>query len=150
MFASKRKGIQRGKFPTITITNLPTELILHVVNSIPSVPIPYISQSYYQEKHISRSNTLLSFSQTCRYLREIVFPLVWVTLEVCNFPALPTDDTGNRLPYGMARSGANLQQFKQWESEISRQLMRQLEIVTIRDPSRACIVKCVPSPLSPR
>ncbi|KIM45472.1 hypothetical protein M413DRAFT_442140 [Hebeloma cylindrosporum] len=76
--------------------------------------------------HFSRRERLIALSQTCRNLRRFLRPYVWCRIEVLD-RMIPT----------------TVQSVMDAEPRLALELVRQLEIVTVRDPSLAEYVKVV-------
>jgi hypothetical protein len=104
---------------------LPDELLLEILSYYPeSEPDP--NEEYSREDadaHFARRERLITLSQTCRNLRRFLRPYVWRRIEVF---------TGMRVSAGEV---LNIQ------GKVALELIRQLEIVTIRDPELAEYVK---------
>ena len=105
---------------------LPDELLLEVLSYYPDSK-PEVSE--YNRKdadaHFSRRERLIALSETCRNLRRFLRPYVWCRIEV-----LDKMTTGE-------------EEILKTEQQLALELIRQLEIVTIRDPSLAEYVKYV-------
>lgn len=77
--------------------------------------------------HFAHRERLIALSQTCRNLRLFFLPYIWRQIEVF---------TGMRASTGEVLNS---------EEQLALELVRQLEIVTIRDPDLARYVKYVES-----
>jgi hypothetical protein len=75
----------------------------------------------------------------CRSLRSIFLPYVWQRIEVCANP---------RIPDKTSVADARRLQRKLVTKELATELITQLEIVTIRDPTLAQYVRYVCFPYS--
>ena len=143
MAPRKRRGVGRVK---VSITPPPTpthavntrgfaaladEIYLEIVSHIPSVPIPTsIHLKSNEEIRRSRHETFLSLSQTSRSLRRFFWRYLWQHIQVREGMKIgDKDDTLNE-----ARNNTS---YKKYATE----LVRQLEIVTIRNPQLAQYVK---------
>ena len=147
MAPRKRRDVGRVKDfitppPTATSTlvvntcgfaTLADEIYLEIVSHIPSVSIPTPEPTHlesYPEIRRSRHETLLSLTQTSRSLRRFFWRYLWQRIEVRE---------------GMKFGGKN-DTLKDSRSSTSckkyaTELVRQLEIVTIRNPLLAQYVK---------
>jgi len=126
---------------------LPDEIYLEIMSHIPSIPIPtpinYVSQSYPEIRRL-RHETLLSLSQTSRSLRRFFWRYLWQRIEVHEGMRIrEQDDTLEGTPYLTNRDTWHKEGLKKYTTE----LVRQLEIVTVRNPQLAQYVKSVPSEL---
>ncbi|KDR77414.1 hypothetical protein GALMADRAFT_95156 [Galerina marginata CBS 339.88] len=145
---AKAKESAKGKFKTSQVTNVPVgnntrgfptfpdELFLEVLSYYPT-PCDLVSTeaSEYQVadviEYATRRDTLLALSQTCRSLRRFFRPYIWSRIEVCS---------GIRTGVRVLSKGQSHTAVKRKHNE---ELVRQLEIVTVRDPSLAEYVKLI-------
>ena len=118
---------------------LADEIYLEILFYIPSVPIPTsIDSESYPDIRRSRHETLLSLSQTSRSLRRFFWRYLWQRIEVREGMKIWDEDgTLTNTPY-LSESG-HAKEHKNYATE----LVRQLEIVTIRNPQLAQYVKSV-------
>ena len=121
---------------------LADEIYLEIVSYIPSVPIPTSIRSElydsYREIRRSRHETLLSLSQTSRSLRRVFWRYLWQRIEVREGMKIGnTDDTLKSRPF------RNVLEDPTRHKTYATELVRQLEIVTIRNPQLAQYVKSV-------
>ena len=115
---------------------LADEIYLEIVSQIPTVPIPTSESIHfesYPEIRRSRHETLLSLSQTSRSLRRFFWRYLWQRIEV-------------REGMKFGDKGGTFGTLKDTRTRPSRdkyaiELVRQLEIVTIRNPHLAQYVK---------
>ncbi|RDB23833.1 hypothetical protein Hypma_008941 [Hypsizygus marmoreus] len=110
---------------------LPTELLLEIVSYFPSIPIPTSDLTVCSQSQLERINILQALSQMCRSLRSVFLPLTWQRIEV--YAASHTVFLARISRRGDSRR----------KKELATELVRQLEIVTIRDPTLAAYVKIV-------
>ncbi|CAA7267730.1 unnamed protein product [Cyclocybe aegerita] len=108
----------------------PDELLLEILSYFP--PAVLTTREYYQEDldaQAARSEVLDALCQICSNLRRFFRPYVWQRIEV--------------RP-GMLVNGKELDDStKRGRREYNLELLRQLEIVTIRDPALAEYVQIV-------
>ncbi|KDR77409.1 hypothetical protein GALMADRAFT_245602 [Galerina marginata CBS 339.88] len=120
-------------FPT-----MPDELLLEIMSHCPK-PRDVISTEATEDRaedamvYAMRRDMLLALSQTCRNLRRFFRPYVWSRIEVCRgmLDESPADGLGGKIHVAEVRQMYN------------EELVRQLEIVTERDPSLAEHVKLI-------
>ncbi|PBK65156.1 hypothetical protein ARMSODRAFT_892263 [Armillaria solidipes] len=115
---------------------LPNELLLEILSYWPSIPIPAKDRRVFSERYMERFHALLALSQTCRSLRNVLLPLVWERLEAC----------ASRKPLLSPLYHRKL--ILPWEKEVATELVRQLEVVTVRDPTLAVYVRTISVTLS--
>ena len=132
--SSSTQAVNTWGFPALA-----DEIYLEIILHMPSVPIPTsISSPLHPEIRRSRHETLLSLSQTSRSLRRFFWRYLWQRIEVRE--GIKINDGNNTFkstPYlGSDTGGPKLKQY-------SMELVRQLEIVTIRNPQLAQYVKSV-------
>lgn len=124
-----QQAIRAGPVNTTGLPALPTELLLEIVSHFPVIPIPLFRTKPYSAEYLARTQALRALSQMCMSLRRVFLPLVWQRIEVCASPMI----IGNRYRRPIQRPP--------WVKELATELVQQLEIVTIRDPSLASYVK---------
>jgi hypothetical protein len=114
------------------ILALADEIYLEILSHIPTVPIPTpVKSSLHGDIRRIRHETLLSLSQTCRSLRRVFWRYLWERIEVRE--GMKVDDT-TTLPDPSFYSPSGHKNY-------TVELVRQLEIVTIRNPQLAQHVK---------
>ena len=115
----KRLGKEKN---TNGFLDLADELLLEILSYFPPVPL---SHDCYQHTRLRRE-TLLALSKTCTRLRRFYRPFIWERIEVY---------TGMLLD-----NGVTLDQYEnrgQSSEGYALELLRQLGIVTIEDPTLA-------------
>ena len=143
MAPQKRSDVCRVKG---SITSLPTsthtvnnrgfaaladEIYLEIVSHIPSVPIPAsIDLKSYPEIRRSRHETFLSLTQTSRSLRRFFWRYLWQHIKVRE--GMKIGDKEETLKDTRTPSS---------HKKYAIELVRQLEIVTIRNPQLAQYIK---------
>ena len=142
MAPRKRGGRGRVKGPTRAVNTrgfaaLADEIYLEIVSHIPSVPIPTsLCLDSYPEIRRSRHETFLSLVQTSRSLRRFFWRYLWQRIEVREGMKI-WDIVGTQKRKACLSNSADTREHKKYATE----LVRQLEIVTIRNPLLAQYVK---------
>ncbi|PBK88374.1 hypothetical protein ARMGADRAFT_1168081 [Armillaria gallica] len=114
-----------------SLPSLPVELLLEILSYWPSIPISWPdSPALFPYIYLHRTRTLQALAQTCTSLRAILLPLAWQNLEACSSRNLPP---GRPTPSLSGKYG----------HEVLTELLRQAEIVTIRNPALAIYVQLV-------
>jgi len=131
-------AILTGGIPNATgLPSLPDEIHLEIVSHMPAIPIPTVSSKIdivgARERHV----TLHALSQTCRSLRRVFLRYLWQRIEVYDGMKIKSGFLTNRS--GGQRPGYNTNPVS--NRKHVEELIRQLEIVTVRDPSLAQHVK---------
>lgn len=126
---SQRKALSSGLANTRGLPIFPAELLLEIVNHFCSAPIPFApTNNNPLDPHFGdRSAALRMLSQLCRSLRRNLLPKTWRHLEVCS--------RNLSLEECKPLRGFRGSIFTPWEKGIATELVKQLEIVTIRNPS---------------
>ncbi|KAF8060831.1 hypothetical protein FPV67DRAFT_1587292 [Lyophyllum atratum] len=125
-----QRAVLAGPVNTTGLPALPVELLLETISYFPTIPIPIVGDDMYSTSYLDRPQLCRALSQTCRSLRSRFLPLSWQRIEVCV--------TTRKKPKN--KSASQLASCKRY---FATELVRQLEIVTIRDPSLAAYVKIV-------
>jgi hypothetical protein len=155
MAPRKRRGVGRVEGPITlspTSTNavntrgfaaLADEIYLEIVFHIPSVPIPTsrsIHSESYPEIRRSRHETFLSLTQTSRSLRRFFWRYLWQRIEVREGMNIgDKNKTLNSTRNGTEYLGDSA--YATGHKKYAIELVRQLEIVTIRNPQLAQYIK---------
>ncbi|SJL12601.1 uncharacterized protein ARMOST_16029 [Armillaria ostoyae] len=114
-----------------SLPSFPVELLLEIFSYWPSIPISRPdSPALFPNIYLERTRTLQALTQTCSSLRAILLPLAWQNLEACSCSHLPP----SRPTPSLAGKYGN---------EVMTELLRQAEIVTIRNPTLAIYVQTV-------
>ena len=122
---------------------LADEIYLEIVSHIPSVPIPTsFHGGSYPEIRRYRHETFLSLTQTSRSLRRFFWRYLWQYIEVREGMKVRDQDgtlggTRTRSHTHTLSESTDATGHKKYAIE----LVRQLEIVTIRNPQLAQYVK---------
>ncbi|KDR79842.1 hypothetical protein GALMADRAFT_136434 [Galerina marginata CBS 339.88] len=122
---------------------LPDELLLEIMSwyPVPQADIVSAETSDYRalaqnaSEHAARRDTLVALSQTCSRLKRFFRPYIWSRIEVCSGMHV-----GDAM-FGVQRYPAKYLPTSTTNRMINAELVRQLEIVTVRDPSLAEYVK---------
>ncbi|KDR79823.1 hypothetical protein GALMADRAFT_1165105 [Galerina marginata CBS 339.88] len=124
---------------------LPDELLLEIMSWYP-VPqadlvsaeiTDYRALAQNASEHAARRDTLVALSQTCSSLKRFFRPYIWSRIEVCS--GMRVGDT----MFGMRSNPAKYLPTGTTNRMFNAELVRQLEIVTVRDPSLAEYVKII-------
>jgi len=138
--APRKRPVKRSNHLSTQAVNargfpaLADEIYLEINSQIPSVPIPTPTNVSYAEMRRSRHETLLSLSQTCRASRRFFWRYLWQRIEVREGMKVG----GQNDTLGSPGAWGN-KEIKNYAIE----LVRQLEVVTVRNPHLAQYVKSV-------
>jgi hypothetical protein len=125
------------------LPTLPVELILIILSFLPHVPVPCRQRTLLTDDTYFRNHALFALSQTCRWLRQIIFPFVWQSFEVCRLPSLESSramQNSSQRAYTQSdevTSTGSRHHSRKQSRILATELVKQIEIVTIRDMSRA-------------
>jgi hypothetical protein len=110
---------------TTGLALFPDELLLEILSYYPECELDPNEEYSKQDAdaQFARREALIALSQTCRNLRRFLRPYIWRRIEVF---------IGMRVSAGEVLNT---------EEQLALELVRQLEIVTIRDPDLAGYVK---------
>ena len=129
---SKNTEPEKRGVNTSGLAILPDELLLDIVSYLPSLPAPSESHASSEDAmaYAQQRDLFLALSISCRHLRRFFRPYIWRRLEVTS---------GMRI----GETILHPQSGKEGDVAYATELVRQLEIVTIRDPSLAEYVQYV-------
>ncbi|KDR68717.1 hypothetical protein GALMADRAFT_146065 [Galerina marginata CBS 339.88] len=120
-------------FNTRGFPALPDEIYLEILSHLPTIPVPTEDtiDICNPKSHPNRQLILSSLSQTCQSLRRVFLRYLWQRIEVYEAMdtqkgPLPTFDVLRKRPIS-----------NYVHSRYAEEVVRQLEIVTIRDPNLA-------------
>ena len=154
MAPGKRRGVGRVKGnppPTSTHASntrgfaaLADEIYLEIISHIPTVPIPTPDSNHlksHPEIRRFRHETFLSLTQTSRSLRRFFWRYLWQRIEVRE--GMKIKDSRNKSLNGTRNGTAYLDDSASatGHKQYAIELVRQLEIVTVRNPQLAQYVK---------
>ncbi len=115
--------VKSGRANIAGLAAVPSELLVNIISHFSCIPVP--DKGPYHRclppQLLERFETLQSLSQTCRRLRSVVLPIMWEKIEV-EVRSLPGKDQG-------------------YPKRLATELVRQLEVVTVRDPTLAHYVR---------
>ncbi|KAF8816625.1 hypothetical protein BYT27DRAFT_7154290 [Phlegmacium glaucopus] len=120
---------------------LADEIYLEILSHMASVPIPtQILSPLHPEIRRCRHETLLSLSQTCRSLRRVFLRYLWQRIEVREGMKVGMDENDTLVnPSAFNYCYVDQKPLKPYAVE----LVRQLEIVTVRNPQLAQYVNYI-------
>jgi len=108
------------------LATLPDELYVEIISHLPTVPENPLGverePSSDADLRTAHRELLVTLSQMCHNMRRVFRPNIWKRIEV--FP-------GMRIGHTVARGWGEA------TGKLALEVLRQLEIVTIRDPSLA-------------
>ncbi|KDR68718.1 hypothetical protein GALMADRAFT_256541 [Galerina marginata CBS 339.88] len=130
---ARQKLLASGRsFNTHGFPALPDELYLEIISNLPPIPVPTKDVRVNTKALRNRQQTLFSLSQTCRSLRRVFLRYLWQRIEV--FDGMETA----KGPLPALNTAWVKPRFKNYVyKQYAEELVRQLEIVTVRDPSLA-------------
>jgi len=123
-----QKALLAGTANTTGLPALPTELLFEIISHFPSVPVTFDhhpnlphNAAIYPASYLEKHRILCALSQMCQSLRRSLLPYVWKKIEVCASNYLD-EELAMSKPFSMNLAKA-----------LAKELVRQLEIVTIRE-----------------
>ena len=108
------------------MSTLPNELLLEIVSHFPSDPLTLSAPS---TTHIARREALRSLSEVCRNFRRVFRPYLWQRVEV--YAGLRA---GTQI---LRHSIGTCVKVPKPKRDFMKELLRQLNVVTIQDPGLA-------------
>jgi len=114
------------------LLDLPDELLLEILSHYPSLLA--LASSDGSNQCMPRRDALGALSQTCRKLWRFFRPFIWNNIDVC---------MGMKVISGMDRLPIRHPNRKDAQAPFYHELYRQLDVVTVHDPSLAKHVRCV-------
>ncbi|KAJ7735749.1 hypothetical protein B0H16DRAFT_1575282 [Mycena metata] len=129
-----------GPLNTTGLPSLPPELLHEIISYLSSTPIPCLDWHVLSSNYLERSSTLRALSQTCKRFRSVFLALAWEHVEVCASPKVSP-----LYKFKTRTWPATDSRFRLWSSQLAmdfaRELVRQTEIITIRNPVLALFVR---------
>ncbi|KAJ7120202.1 hypothetical protein C8R44DRAFT_672034 [Mycena epipterygia] len=129
---------------TTGLPSLPVEILHEIVSHLVGAPVPCADFHVLSRTHLERPQTLRPLSETCQRLRSVFLARALEHLEVC-----ASHKVSETYVY---RNHLYRHRSMLWSTHISmefaRELVRQAEIVTVRNPALAQEVKIVTAVLS--
>lgn len=133
-YQEHQKLLRAGPVNTHGFPAFPVELLLEIVSYFCTPPLPDMQHRLLGERYLERSILLRALSQCCRSLRGIFLPFLWQRMEV------RASRSAEKIPRRHWRRPV-LPPLCQ--KDLATELVRQCEILTIRDPTLAIYVKQV-------
>jgi len=137
----QRMAVLRMPANATGLPSLPDELLLLIVSFFPTYQIPEETRELPDKGLSPRYKTLLILTMTCRALRRVCLPFLWQRVEaragmegVDNVIA----SHGGQHWTEKGRKGTFL-----YGEGLAREIRRQLQTVTVREPKYATYVKYV-------
>jgi hypothetical protein len=131
--SSTTTTIESQSANTRGLSCLADEIYLEILSHLPAFPIPTEHRETDNELYGHRRRVLDALSQTCRTLRRVFLRYRWQRIEVYD---------GMDLGRG-PRRGMGYEKRLGKVYAVARELIRQLETVTVRNASLAQFVRCV-------
>lgn len=127
------------------LPSLPTETLFEIVSHLQAVPVPCPNTTdYVLSCAYVALRTLRALSETCQRLRSVFLALSYQRIEACASVRVPETYELYGKKYG---PGSPVRDFP-WRmatiaQELTTELLRQVEVVTVRHPSLAQYVRSV-------
>jgi hypothetical protein len=122
---------------------LPAELIFIIISFLPSPPVPCRQAQLLTDDTYFRNQALFSLSQASSWLRQVVLPYVWQSFEVYRASAESEKDASPLSKSTSSRSSSQANLESNRRKALSIELIKKIEIVTVRDPTRVQTIRHV-------
>ncbi|KAJ7099180.1 hypothetical protein C8R44DRAFT_988666 [Mycena epipterygia] len=120
---------------TTGLPSLPVEILHEIVSHLCAVPVPCSYYHVLSRTYLERAQALRALSETCQRLRTVFLAYAWERLEVCASPKV------SDVYVYKGRQRPPKYRWQIWSKdlalEFARELVRQTEIVTVRNPALA-------------
>ena len=123
----------------VGLSALPDELFLLIVSFFPTYQIPEETRDLPDNGVAPRHKTLLVLTMTCRALRRVCLPFLWQRIEA----RAGMESVDNVIATHGGQHWTNKGIAFLYDKGLAREILRQLETVTIREPKYATYVKYV-------
>ncbi|KAJ6597577.1 hypothetical protein DFH09DRAFT_1304371 [Mycena vulgaris] len=126
-----------GPVNTTGLPSLPVEILHEIISHFIGVPVPctVFMDGVLSGTHLARSEALRALSETCRRLRDVLIASAWERIEACASMGIAEGHPRLSSLYVLSRSSI--------QTELARELVRHIEVITIRNPSLAEHVRVV-------
>ncbi|KAJ7653135.1 hypothetical protein DFH06DRAFT_527170 [Mycena polygramma] len=127
------------------LTSLPVDVLDEIVSHFPTVSVPLLEAQILSCSYLIRTRTLLALSETCRRFRSVFLPSAWRHLEICASRRVVSQVTKSYYYNNHATKVIDVEQRwgPQMATEFARELVWQMEVVTVRNPALASNVRVV-------
>ncbi|KAJ7017168.1 hypothetical protein C8F04DRAFT_1157368 [Mycena alexandri] len=119
---------------------LPAELLHETISHLSSTPVPCLDWHVLSNNYLERSSTLRALSETCKRLRGVFLALAWEHVEVCASPKVSALYKFKTRIWAATDRPAHI-----WSTDLAmdfaRELVRQTETITIRNPALTLSVR---------
>ncbi|KAJ7149119.1 hypothetical protein C8R46DRAFT_916479 [Mycena filopes] len=135
----KLRLLASGPVNTSGLPVLPVELLHEIVSYFPCAPVPCLSWHVLSKDHLARSNAIRALSETCQQLRRVFLAHAWAHVEICASAKI------SPLYKFKARTWPMHRRRSLWSEDLAmdlaRELVRQTETLTVRNPAFAAEVR---------
>ncbi|KAJ7117988.1 hypothetical protein C8R43DRAFT_98899 [Mycena crocata] len=133
---------------TTGLPALPLEILLEIISHFLSVPSPCKVQHVLSCAYLERPHALRALSETCKRLRSAFLARAWERIEVCASRRVSESYSYRKHDYDSTYDRETNLWSNELAIELATELVRQMEVVTIRNPALAQQVKTVTIVLS--